>query len=56
MAEQRVATLHLPLPIDKFGRLGMVLDELWPGCRFRPLPSGDLLVVTGHDIGEAADG
>lgn len=56
MAEQQVATLHLPLPIDKLGRLGMVLDELWPGCRLRPLPSGDLLVVTGHDIGEATGG
>ncbi len=48
MAEQRVVTLHLPMEIDKLGRLGMVLDEIWPGCTLRPLPSGDIEVITRH--------
>jgi hypothetical protein len=41
-------TLHLPMEIDKLGRLGMVLDEIWPGCTLRPLPSGDIEVITRH--------
>jgi len=45
MAEQRVVTLHLPMEIDKLGRLGMVLDEIWPGCTLRPLPSGDIEII-----------
>ena len=48
MAEQRVVTLHLPMAIDKLGRLGIVLDEIWPGCTLRPLPSGDIEVITRH--------
>ncbi len=46
MDERPVLTLHLPIQVDQIARLAEVLEELWPDCRFRPLPSGDLLVIT----------
>lgn len=43
--ERRVVTVHLPMPLDKVGRLGELLDELWPGCRMIDA-YGDLVVIT----------
>ena len=46
MDERPVLTLHLPIQVDQIARLAEVLEELWPDCRLRPLPSGDLLITT----------